>query len=97
MCYIRVANLSPPYFCANMHLLIFCFPYERDYIKIIKIFDKMKLFLMVFVVVLSSLYLADRLFNIVKCFMKGVKFEQNIYQRLLSFFALASLITFLIV
>lgn len=53
--------------------------------------------LTVFVIVLSSLYLGDRLFNIVKCFIKSDRFEQKLYQRCLSFLALASLITLIIV
>ena len=57
----------------------------------------MQTLLTVFIIVLSSLYIADRLFNIVKCFIKGEKFEQKWYQRLISFFAIASLITLLIV
>ena len=41
--------------------------------------------------------MADRLFNVVKCFIKGEKFEQKLYQRICSFLALASFITFLII
>lgn len=57
----------------------------------------MKVLLTVFIIVLSSLYLLDRLFNIVMRFIKGDKFEQEWYQRILSFLALASLITLIIV
>lgn len=57
----------------------------------------MEVFLTVFIITLSSLYLFDRLFNIIKCFIKGEKFEQKWYQRILSFLSLASLITLLIV
>lgn len=53
--------------------------------------------LTVFIIALSSIYLLDRLFNVVKCFIKGEKFEQEWYQRCLSFLALASLITLIIV
>ena len=51
----------------------------------------------IFIMVLSSIYLIDRLFSVVKCFIKGEKFEQKLYQRCLSFLALASLITLIIV
>jgi hypothetical protein len=57
----------------------------------------MESLLTVFVIVLSSTYLADRLFNVVKCFIRGEKFEQKMLQRCLSFLALASLITLIIV
>lgn len=53
--------------------------------------------LFVFIMVLSSLYLADRLFNVIRCFIKGEKFEQKLCQRIVSFLALASLITLIIV
>ena len=53
--------------------------------------------LTVFIIVLSSLYVADRLFNVIKCFIKGDKFEQKLYQRIISFLAIASLITLIIV
>ena len=53
--------------------------------------------LTVFIITLSSLYLGDRVFNIVKYFIKGERFEQKWYQRCLSFLALASLITLIIV
>lgn len=53
--------------------------------------------LTVFIIVLSSLYIADRLFNVIKCFIKGDKFEQKLYQRVVSFLAIASLITLIIV
>ena len=57
----------------------------------------MEALLTVFIIVLSSLYLTDRLFNIAKCFIKGEKFEQKLYQRILSFLSLASLITLIII
>lgn len=46
-----------------------------------------------FLLILSGLYVFDRIFNLVKCYIKSERFTQKRYQRLLTFLAVALLIT----
>lgn len=62
-----------------------------------KLLIKMETLLTVFIAALSSLYTVDRLFSIVKSFIKGEKFEQEWYQRALFFLAISSIITLIII
>ena len=52
-----------------------------------------KLLIFVFIVSLCSLYLLDRVFNLIRCFRKSERFTQKPYERLLTFLSIAALIT----
>ena len=51
----------------------------------------------IFVIILSSLYVLDRIFSLIKCFIKGEKFTQKKYERLLTFLSVAAIITYFII
>lgn len=53
--------------------------------------------LFVFILTLSALYVCDRFFTLVKCFRKSEQYTQKGYERLLTFLAVAILITALLV
>ena len=53
--------------------------------------------LFVFILVLSSLYVGDRIFTLIKCFRKSEQFTQKGYERFLLFLAVAVLITALLI
>ena len=75
-------------------LFVFCQPIV---ILIVKEIKRMITVAIVFVIILSALYVFDRIMKVLKCFISGTKFEQKRYERLLTFLSIAILITYLIV
>ena len=53
--------------------------------------------LLIFLIVLSSLYVFDRIFKLIKCYVKGERFTQKGYERLMTFLSVGVIITAIIV